>query len=228
MEKELKFIDLTHSLTENVSTWDGSCGFELSLAVDYKDCKPPELFRIQKISCSAGIGTHMDAPCHVIPGGRTIDQLPLQELITDCIVIDVSDVANENYKILPEVVTDFESSHGLIPKNSVVIFYTGWDKRWNNPEEYRNSYKFPFLDIATAELLIERGIFGLGTDTLSADTGEVGFPVHRAILGANKYLIENVANAKMLPPTGAKILVLPLKIKDATEAPIRLIAILEG
>lgn len=49
--------------------------------------------------------------------------------------------------------------------------------------------------------------------------------MHRAILGADKYLVENVANAKLLPPTGAKVLVLPIKIKDATEAPIRLIAL---
>jgi kynurenine formamidase len=66
----------------------------------------------------------------------------------------------------------------------------------------------------------------LGIDTFSSDTGENGFPVHRAILGADKYLVENVANAELLPATGAKVLVLPPKIKDATEAPLRLIALI--
>ena len=50
-------------------------------------------------------------------------------------------------------------------------------------------------------------------------------PVHRRILGADKYLVENIANAKELPPIGAKVFVLPMKIKNSTEAPVRLIAI---
>ena len=74
-------------------------------------------------------------------------------------------------------------------------------------------------------MLLERGITGIGTDTLSVDTGLQEFPVHRAVLGAGKYLVENIANAKQLPATGAKILILPMKIKDGTEAPIRLIAL---
>jgi kynurenine formamidase len=62
--------------------------------------------------------------------------------------------------------------------------------------------------------------------TPSADArGGEDFPVHRAILGAGKYLVENVANAKELPPTGARIFVMPMKIKDGTEAPIRLVAL---
>jgi kynurenine formamidase len=95
----------------------------------------------------------------------------------------------------------------------------------NLAKEYRVPItKFPSVHENVAKLLLERGVTGIGIDTLSADTGADGFPVHRAILGAGKYLVENVANAKELPPTGAKIAVLPMKIKDGTEAPIRLIA----
>ncbi|KKT00996.1 MAG: hypothetical protein UW07_C0014G0007 [Candidatus Nomurabacteria bacterium GW2011_GWF2_43_8] len=226
MDKELKVVDLTHTLSEIIPTWDGSCGFELSINSDYKDCTPPNLFRTQKIKCGAGIGTHMDAPAHVVPGGKTIDKLTLEELATDCAVIDVSEEANENYIIMPQVVEKFEKEHGKIKSNSFVIFYTGWERYWKTPEKYINNHIFPSVHENTAKMLLGREIAGLGIDTLSADTGAGGFPVHRAVLGAGKYLVENIANAKNLPPTGAKIFVLPMKIKDGTEAPIRLVALI--
>jgi len=172
----------------------------------------------------SGIGTHMDAPAHVIPNGRTIDKIALDELVTNCVMIDVSAEADENYIIMPEAVEKFEKEHGEIEPNSFVIFYTGWDKHWDDSEKYINNHKFPSVHVSTAKLLLKRNIAGLGIDTLSADTGVNGFPVHRATLGADKYLVENVANAKELPPVGAKSLVLPMKIKDATEAPVRLVA----
>ena len=226
MDKKFKAIDLTHEILPEIPTWDGSCGFELSINTDYKDCTPPDLFRKKKIKCGAGIGTHIDAPAHVKERGLTIDKLSLDELITDCIVIDVSSEADELYVIKPEVIESFEKQYGEIKPNSFVILYTGWEKYWHNGEKYINNHKFPSIDKSTALLLLERNISGLGIDTLSADTGANGFPVHQAILGAGKYLVENITNAKALPPVGAKTFVLPIKIKDATEAPIRLIAII--
>lgn len=221
----MKAIDLTHQLSPEIPSWNGNLGFELSIETDYKDCTPPDLFRTQKINSISGIGTHMDAPAHVVPGGRTIDQLALEELVTDCVVVDVSAEANQDYLLMPSAIEKFESEHGKIKPNSFVIFYTGWDKFWDDRNKYHNEHKFPSVDPSTAELLLKRNIAGLGIDTFSTDTGINGFPVHRAILGADKYLVENIANAKELPPVGARILVLPMKIKDGTEAPIRLIAL---
>lgn len=224
MNKELKLLDLTHTIHPDIPGWDGDCGFRMSLTLDYKDCKSPDLFRKYDMQTPCGVGTHMDAPSHVIVGGRTIEEMTLEELVSDCIVIDVSSEASENYVIMPDVVTKFEEKFGEIKPNTFVVFYTGWDKYWSNKEKYINDHKFPSVDVSTAELLLKRNIVGLGIDTLSADTGANVFPVHRAILGADKYLVENVANAKELPPIGAKILVMPPKIKDATESLIRLIA----
>lgn len=224
--KEFKIIDLTHSLSVETPSWNGESGFELSIETDYEDCVSPNLFRTQKIKSNGGIGTHMDAPAHVVPGGRAIDQLTLEELVTDCAVIDVSYETDENYVIMPSSIEKFEKKYREIKPNTFVIFYTGWDKFWNDREKYNNNHKFPSVDVSTAEFLLKRNIAGLGIDTLSADTGKNGFPVHRAILSANKYLVENIANAKELPPVGAKVLVLPIKVKGGTEAPIRLIALI--
>ncbi len=219
-----KLIDLTHTITENIPTWDGTSGFGMEVTTNYTDCTPPDLFRIQKFNCNAGIGTHIDSPAHVIEGGRTVDQLELNELVVPCIVIDVSAEANENFVITPEVVENYEKEHGVISENSLVIFHTGWSKYWNTPEKYINNHIFPSVSLETAQILVKRNIAGLGTDTLSCDTGKQGFPVHNCILGANKFLIENIVNAELLTNTEVKVTILPLKIKGATESPIRLIA----
>ena len=171
------------------------------------------------------MGTHMDAPAHVIPGGRTIDKLTPEELVVDCVLIDVSQEADKNYLVMPSAIEKFEKEYGEIPAHSLVIFYTGWSKFWETPERYHNKFAFPRVDVSVAEILLKRKVVGLGIDTFSCDTGKDGFSVHRAILRADKYLVENVANAELLPPTGAKVFVLPFKIKDATEAPIRLVAL---
>jgi kynurenine formamidase len=221
------FVDLTHVLLPSVPSWDGSCGFLLEVDVDYNNCPPLYLFRTQKINSRAGIGTHMDAPAHCFPSAKTIDALALEDLIVPCIVIKLEEPADERYLLGFEAIKKFETKHGDIPPNAFVIVCTGWGRYWAEPEKYRNNLQFPSIHEEAAMFLLERRIAGLGIDTLSADAGGKVFPVHRVILGAGKYLVENIANAESLPPTGATALVMPTKISEATEAPIRLVAMID-
>jgi kynurenine formamidase len=171
----------------------------------------------------AGIGTHIDAPAHCVPEGKTIDELDLENLVTDLVVIKTL-TTDEGYRFMPEAIEDFEKENGKIKPNIFVIFYTGWSKFWNDKEKYRNNLKFPSVHEDTAKVLLDRDVAGIGIDTLSPDS-ENSFPVHRIMLGAGKYIVENVANLDEVPSTGAKILVMPLKMRGATESPIRLVAL---
>jgi kynurenine formamidase len=228
-----KTIDLTHTLSNESPGWDGNHLFNISITQDYNDfiapnllAGPPGRFRVQKIETIAGMGTHIDAPAHCIPGGKAIDELGLDTLITDCSVINVSEGIHEKFVVMPSHILHFEKEYGIIQPHSFVLFYTGWDKYWEVPEKYINGHRFPSVDISTAILLLERSIAGIGIDTLSCDTGEHGFPVHQAILGAGKYLVENIANAGLLPSIGIKIFILPMKIKDGAEAPVRVVGLI--
>ncbi len=225
MKNQPKVTDLTHTISAAIPAWDGKPDFELQTTTDYPDCTPPNLFRIQKQTIGMSVGTHIDAPAHVIPGGRTVDQLTAEELVAECVVIDVSAEADEHYVVMPAAIEKFEKQYGEIPGHALVVFYTGWSKRWEMPERYHNNHVFPSVHVDTAGILLKRNIAGLAIDTFSCDTGASGFPVHQVVLGADKYLIENVANANLLPPTGAKAIALPMKIKGATEAPLRLVAL---
>ncbi len=222
-----KIIDLTHTVSSDIPTWDGDCGFVLDTFWDYKDSTAPNFFRVQKIKESrAGIGTHIDAPAHCIEGGDAIDMLPLDNLVRPCAVISC-DVENADFQFLPENIEKYEEKYGRIEEGTFVIFYSGWSKKWTDKLAYRNDLHFPSVNVETAKLLLARNVSGLGIDTLSPDSGGKDFPVHREILGAKKYIVENICHADLLPENGATVGIFPTKIKDATEAPVRLVAFVD-
>ena len=173
----------------------------------------------------------MDAPSHCIPGSISIDEMPLSEFMVEAVAIDVSDRAEADYVVSAQDVLDFEKRYGTIPTGSLVIVYTGWSRFWSNPKQYRNEddkgiTHFPSIGEEAAELLLSRGVCGVAIDTLSPDTATSGYPVHKHFLSAKKYIIENVCNADKLPPVGFSVIVLPIKIKDAAEAPVRMIGLI--
>lgn len=227
LHENFEFIDLTHVLTPDIPHWDTGCGFKLAVTLNYDKCTTDVKFRVQQVSMAAGIGTHMDAPAHCISGAKTIDKIPLEQLIAPCVVINVSDKTHEKYSVSVNDIKDFEEKYGRINSGTFVIIYTGWDKFWQQPEKYRNNLIFPCVSKEAAELLLQREIVGLGIDTLSPDRSGEGFPVHNILLSAGKYIVENVNNANKLPPVGANVFVMPIKIQDGTEAPVRLIGLVE-
>lgn len=220
------YIDLTHTITPTIPTWDGSCGFKLQTLLDYADCTTEVKFRVQRFEMVAGIGTHMDAPAHCIAGAATIDKLKLTSLCVPCIVIDVRTQADAHYTVNLHDIQNFENEHGTIPAGSLVAINTGWDHFWHDADAYRNNHKFPSISPEVAHALVERKIVGVAIDTLGVDRPEDGYPVHPILLSADIYIIENATNLDKLPPVGAYTMALPIKIEGATEAPLRFVGII--
>lgn len=222
--KRAKWIDLTHTLHSDIPTWGGGCGFKQAIENDYSaGC------RTHVIDMKEGIGTHIDAPSHFIPNAQSISAIPIEKLMVPACVIDISNKNDPLYMLSEADLESFENQHGKIPENALVIAHTGWDKYWKNPIQYRNQKKegglaFPGFSKIAAEILIERNIAGIGIDTLSPDGSDMTFPVHKLILGAGCYIIENLTQCHLLPAMGAFVIALPMKIQNGTEAPIRTIA----
>lgn len=221
-----QFIDLTHTLSQETPSWDGGCGFNHHIKLDYDACNLQVKFRVQQVAMHAGIGTHIDSPSHCIPGAATVDQLSLDHLIAPLIVIDVHEKMTADYKISCDDITCFENTYGRIQENSFVAFYTGWSKYWKNPKQYHNNHRFPSVSESVANLLISKHVRGIGIDTLSPDVAASGFPVHKILLGAGKYMVENIANLEKMPKMGAYILTLPMKGLGLTEAPVRIVGLM--
>lgn len=234
MEKVLsqKIIDLTHELNEHNPTWDGHCGFTIQTVLDYDQCEGVAQFKIQSAHLyQLGTGTHIDAPLHCFAQAASVTALSLNQLIAPALVISVADkvLTHPGYQISVDDIVLFEHEWGTIPAGSFMVLHTGWGHRWPDRDAYRNAddrgiMVFPTLSLDAAELLLERGIAGVGIDTLSPDQHESDFAIHRLLLAHNVYIIENLHNTHALPPKGATIIALPLNI-NASEAPVRVIAL---
>jgi kynurenine formamidase len=218
-------VDLTHVLDETVPTWTGRCGFRHETALDYDQCTTPVKFRVQKIRMNAGTGTHMDAPAHIMPGGTTVDQIPLNQCLAPCVVLDVAHLAHESWSLDPETLQHLESLHGPVAPGDWVMVHTGWSRHWSCPDRYHNQHRFPSVSGDVARILVERGIKGLGIDTLSPDRPDDGFPVHTHVLGSGGVIVENVAALEQMPPRGAYVLALPVPARGGTEAPVRCVGL---
>lgn len=221
-----KIVDLTHTLDSLAPTWSGNCGYEHRVIVDY-----PEACRVQSIEMNAGTGTHIDAPSHFIPGALSVADIPIEQFIAPIYMIDVSAKAHADYYITCEDVIQFEKQYGKIKPGGLVIGYTGWDQYWHDANKFRNpdetgQMHFPGFSGESAELLLERNIVGLAVDSLSPDCLDLNFPVHYSILGAGKYIVENLANCKLLSPVGSYSIILPIKTRDGTEAVSRAIGLI--
>jgi len=224
----LTFIDLSHRLHSDVPTWKGSCGFSYENKVDYKDG-----LRAQSLRLHAGVGTHMDAPTHFFEGAASIADIPLEDLIVPMVVLDVNKNMDSDFFLKVQDIKDFEDQYGVIEKGSFVAVNTQWAQYWENPDKYRNVQSdglmhFPHISAEAAEFLLTRGIVGVGIDTLSPDpdpsTSTTPFPVHHHILGAGKYIVENLANLHLMAPK-AHAIILPIPMEDLTESPVRVVGV---
>lgn len=215
-------IDLSHPLSSSIPTWDNSCGFHLQIGQDNDE-----------ITVNTSSGTHLDAPSHFLEEKPTIDDIPLQQLLVPACVIDVSVKAKSDYAISLNDVYEYETKHGSIIENSLVIGYTGWSRYWTNPKAYRNvdangEMQFPVFSIQAIAYLLQKRIAGVGTDCFSPELirlSNPSYPIHQMLFKEKKYIIENIANCNLLPPKGAYIIALPLKVQNGGEAPARVIAL---
>jgi kynurenine formamidase len=178
-------------------------------------------------------GTHMDAPGHFVPGGRLTPELDPEELFAPVAVIDIARRAARNPDAQVELrdLRAYERRHGRIPRHAAVFMYSGWERRVSDPEAYRNPgpdgrFHFPGFGPEAVEWLLERRrIRAIGVDTLSLDPGNsTTFEVHRRLLGADRYGLENLANLRHIPPHGAEAIVGVVPWEEGSGGPCRVLA----
>jgi kynurenine formamidase len=179
-------------------------------------------------------GTHFDAPVHWITGrdGEDVASVPPARLVGPAVVIDKSEEAAADPDYLLTV--DDVRAHGPIPEGAWLLLRTGWDARAHDQDAFLNGGRTPGPDAECARWLAEEcPIVGFGVETVGTDAGAAAgfdppFPVHHFLLGAGKYGITQLANVAELPPTGAVLVVAPLKLVDGTGSPARVFAFVEA
>jgi kynurenine formamidase len=233
----VRMVDLTHAFGSRTLYWPTSpAGFRLE-QLAFGPTPGGYFYSAYAFSAPEHGGTHLDAPIHFAAGGVTADRLPLEQLVAPAVVIDVTPkaAADPVYRLTREDVLAFERQHGRIARGTIVLLRTGWSARYGNRLEYfgdatpgdASKLRFPSYGAAAAELLVrERGVAALGADVASIDYGpSTDFAVHRVAAAANVPGFENLTRLDELPPTGAVVIALPMKIEGGSGGPLRAIAL---
>lgn len=236
-----EWIDLTHTFGERTLYWPTAPAFRLNVE-SRGEAEGGYWYEAYSFRAAEHGGTHIDAPSHFAVGRPSVEAIPLHRLIGPAVVIDVSTaaLANPDHQATTDEFKAWERLHGALPDDAIVLVHTGYGRFWPNAERYLGTadrgplavakLRFPGLHPDAARWLAsERRIAAIGIDTASIDHGQsTVFETHRVLSEASIPAFENVANLERLPPAGARVIALPMKIQGGSGGPLRIVALLPG
>jgi len=232
-------VDLTHPFDADTIYWPTEEGFVLERG-EAGVTEGGYYYEAHRMRLAEHGGTHLDAPIHFHEGGETAERIPLSRLIGPAVVVDVraACAADPDHAVSVADLQRFESEHGRIPDGAVLLLHTGFAQRWPDRRRYLGTalrgaagvaaLHFPGLAPAAARWLVtERRIAAVGLDTASIDPGtSTRFESHQILFAAGIPAFENLTRLAALPPTGATIVALPMKIAGGSGGPLRAVAFL--
>ena len=215
----MKIVDLTLTVSDKIPTFPGS---PQPSFIPWENVKE-DGYNLELLFLSTHTGTHMDAPYHFLEKGAKIHEISLKKLVSEAVLIKSKKKDGES--ITKTDIQKFEKKHGKIASFSSVIFYTGWQR--NLQKKYYFT-KNPGLSVSAAKYLTSKKINLVGIDSPSIDLGKDSkFSVHQIFAKKGMLIVENLANLEKIKSSKFHLVVLPLKLKNATGSPVRAIAFVE-
>jgi arylformamidase len=153
------------------------------------------------------VGTHIDAPSHMLPGGDNLDGFPLEHFAGNGVYVDV----RQGF--------DFEKiKEAPIQKGDIVLFHTGFGDAYYEPRYYEN---YPGIPEKVADLLVAKKVKMVGMDMCSPD--HPPFPIHKILLQNRILIMENLTNIGQLEGKKFRVHAYPVKL-EIDAAPVRAVA----
>lgn len=168
-------------------------------------------------------GTHVDAPRHFVPGGATIDEVPLDALVGPARLVDLSGLPAGS----AVGVAELEAALGEARPERLLLRH-GWSSRYADEGFYVGH---SYLTQEAARWLVARGVRLVGMDTPMPDSPEDGrghdpdSPIHKILLGNGVVLVEYLRNLHELRGPDVELIVLPLNVVGGDGAPARCVAV---
>lgn len=207
------YMDLTHTIEQTMPFYPGTEAPKIT----QKNTVDIDGFAEVEISFFSHTGTHMDAPAHMVIGGKTLDEYPIGHFFGKAFLLDLRDG-----------IPDLASLTQLKPQlESVdfIILYTGWSDYWGEKQYFED---FPVLPLEHVNWLLNLGIKGFGMDTISIDpVNTTTFDNHHAVFQAGGTITENLTNLSNIGHPVFDIIMLPLKNKNSDGISIRAVAVVE-
>jgi arylformamidase len=181
---------------------------------------------LSEVHFSTHVGTHIEFPYHHFKDGLDAAHFPLEKLIGEAIVLDISKWGQNDCITLP----DLQKVAGdRIQKGDIVYFYTGLDRYYHTEKQH---YR-PWFTTESIEWLVSTGLIVMGMDTSGIEVRNPdgspfhGQPNHEVLLGAGIPLVEYLTNLGGLLDKRFMTYILPVKLAGAEAFPVRIIAIEE-
>lgn len=206
-----RIIDVSVTLRQGLACWPGE---EYWLLEPTQRMAEGGSCNLSRATMSLHMGTHVDAPWHFGEGNRTVEAIPLSQLVIRARVLDLTQVESAIGR------GDLE---GKLDGIQAVLFKTINSGKLEALEPFDQN--FVYLDESAAEYLVEHNIRTVGVDYLSVEGYYVeNGPVHHRLLRADVLIIEGL-DLSVVEPRDFLLVVLPLKIEGADGAPARAILI---
>jgi kynurenine formamidase len=233
-----KWVDLTHPFSEETIYWPTADGFAKETVFEGKT-EGGYYYSAFNYRAAEHGGTHLDAPVHFAEGRRAADQIPLEQLIGPAVVIDVSPKAGGATGTTRSRRTTSAPGRPSTARSPAAPSSCSTPARRGSGPTGSSTWAptsagqgavaklhFPGIHPDTARFLgEERRIRAVGLDTPSLDHGQSkDFMTHRVLGERDIPGFENVANLDGLPPTGATVVALPMKIEGGSGGPLRIVA----
>lgn len=217
--------DLSHRLEDGMPVYPGDPPVEIEPTATVE----ADGYRTTGLSIDTHAGTHVDAPAHLVPDGRALEEYPLETFrfttrVVDCRPLEAREPIDA--RILEATLgTDDED------EPDVLLVRTGWETHWGT-DRYVDH---PYLTADAAAWLLEHE-YHLGIDAPNVDPTPTpaaradepdGYPVHHALLGDGRLLLENLCGLAAVPET-FELHAYPLKLGDADGSPVRAVAVVDG
>jgi arylformamidase len=199
--------DVTVPLTPGLPVYPGDPPFELE-PIGPEGTTP---FSLSRMSLGTHTGTHVDAPAHFVPGGTTIDALPLEILVGKTRVVEI--LARERIDRPDLEAQDLRDDLRVLLKTRM----SGQMLKPGFQEDHL------YLSGDAAAYLAQAGLKLVGFDYLSVDRyGAVDFPAHHALLEAGVVIVEGL-DLSEVEPGEYDMTCLPLRVAGGDGAPARVI-----
>ena len=204
--------DVTVPITKTMPVWPSDPPVEL-LAKSHESRDKTHIVTVTAISMGSHTGTHIDAPFHMIQGGKPLHEFSLEILVGRATVFEIPGVRSIGR-------ADLERFDWTGVQR--VLFKTDNSAHWRDGKFYQ---QFVYLEPAGAEFLVDRGVRLVGIDYLSIDKfRSESHPSHFVLLSKNILILEGL-NLRTVTSGQYTLCALPLNLQDADGAPARVILV---
>jgi len=231
--------DLSHTVSTDDPTFPGHQRTLIWQHLSHEETqrlgltKPPYSYQVVGFTLCDHSNTHVDAISHVVdrPDARSVDQLPLEWFMAPAVWLDFAWKEPNAYITAEDVDRELERTGARIQPQSVVLYHTGWYRKFRS-DRFAYVRDYPGLDRRATEHLNDLGAVSIGADAPSIDSWiEVSKvrvqPAHIVCREREILNIENLNNLDKIAAHQFWFVGLPLKIKGGSGSPFRSVAIVD-